>query len=119
MGDEEIEWRRTVNEAIWGHNGNRGLVVDVTALCGKMDTFIATVKTREEERKTAAERSDKKVNWLIGILTFTAIALGSLAAVLALNHPARAQSVLQNLSHSNVEYSQLQDAHIPYLPPER
>lgn len=34
--DEDKEWRRTVNEAIWGHNGNRGLIVDVTTLCGKL-----------------------------------------------------------------------------------
>lgn len=116
MADNDSEWRRGVSEAIWGHNGNKGLIVDVNTLCGRMDTFIATVETRETERKAAAERSEHKVNWLIAVLTLAAIAIGSLAAVLALNHPGRAQSILQNLSHSNIEYSELQDARVPYIP---
>lgn len=105
MADNDSEWRRGVSEAIWGHNGNKGLIVDVTTLCGKMETFIATVETRETERKSAAERSERKVNWLIGVLTLAAIALGSLAAVLALNHPSRTQSILQKLSTSQYQYT--------------
>lgn len=105
MAESDVEWRRVVSEAIWGHNGNKGLIVDVTALCGRMDTFIATVNTREEERKSAAERSEKKVNWLIGVLSIVAIAIGSLAAVLALGHPSHAQSVLERLSNSQYQYT--------------
>lgn len=105
MAENDLEWRRGVTEAIWGHNGNKGLIVDVNTLCGRMDTFIATVETRETERKSAAERSERKVNWLIAVLTLAAIAIGSLAAVLALGHPNRVQSVLQKLSTSQYQYT--------------
>lgn len=97
-------------------NGQDGLEKKFEKLCTRIEAHIETQEAVARERKDAAQRSDTKMNWLIAVLTLAAIAIGSLASVLALHHPARAESILQNLSHSNTEFSELQQARVPYIP---
>jgi hypothetical protein len=95
MAESDVEVRLTkIEKVLWIGNGTPSLTLQVNEIA-----------TMLRERDRMDRRHDAKLNFIIAIGTLFVLAISSLAAVLALNHPNRTQSILQNLSTSQYQYT--------------
>lgn len=92
---EDVEGRLTkIEKVLWIGNGTPSLTVQVNEIA-----------TMLRERDRMDRRHDTKLNFIIAVGTLFVLSIAALAAVLALNHPGRAQSILDNLSTSQYQYT--------------